>query len=171
MFFRLATKEDLPKIRETFHRLRRRMDADGISIWTKEYPTVPFENDIDLGRLYLLMSDGGELLAASALCAEAVGDAAAHFRWSKPEGNAVYIYRLGVSPDHPRQGIGSVLMENLKAAARALGADFLRVFVVDINRHAHPFYQKNGFIRVAGEYKDPVLPGRILTEYGYEVKL
>ncbi len=172
MQFRLATEADLPLVKNVFDRLRARMDKENICIWNEDYPYLAFVDDVEKRRLYLLVDDdSGELLAAATICTEARANADRAFTWEDPSAPAAYIYRLGVSVDHARSGIGSRLMEHMKSVAREMGSRYLRVFVVDMNLPAHPFYQRNSFLRVDGVYEDPVIPGTVLKEYGYEFKL
>jgi ribosomal protein S18 acetylase RimI-like enzyme len=63
------------------------------------------------------------------------------------------------------------MLEKAKQVVSNLGAKYLRLFVVDINKPAINFYQKKGFKRVDGRYIEVFGDGFKLREYGYEIKL
>ena len=58
-----------------------------------------------------------------------------------------------------------------KEISKSLGAEYLRLFVVDINKPAIRLYQKNGFTKVDGVYDEVFDDGYVLREIGYEIKL
>lgn len=91
--------------------------------------------------------------------------------WADRHAKALYIDRLGVNIKHSKKGIGSLTLEKAMGAARAFGAEYLRLFVVDINNPAIQFYIKNRFVRAAGVYNETFDDGFVLREYGYETKL
>ena len=49
--------------------------------------------------------------------------------------------------------------------------EYLRLFVVDINKPAIQLYVKNGFRKVEGVYEEVFEDGFVLREYGYEIKV
>ncbi len=61
------------------------------------------------------------------------------------------------------------MLKKAKEAAKKLGAEYLRLFVVDINKPAINMYAKNGFIRVNGVYDEVIDNDFVLHEYGFEV--
>lgn len=63
------------------------------------------------------------------------------------------------------------MIAKAKEIAREQGAEYLRLFVADINRPAIQLYEKNGFTRVKGVYKEIFDDGFLLYEHGYEVRL
>ncbi len=63
------------------------------------------------------------------------------------------------------------MLEKAKATARNLGAAYLRLFVVDINKPAINLYMKNGFKKVNGVYDEVIEDGFVLHEYGFETAL
>ena len=73
-------------------------------------------------------------------------------RWSDEQGKALYIDRFGVNVDYLRRGIGSIALNMAAARAGELGAEYLRLFVVDINEPAINLYVKNGFKKAEGVY-------------------
>lgn len=68
-------------------------------------------------------------------------------------------------------GIGSLALEKARETAKKLGAAYLRLFVVDINKPAIQLYIKNGFVKADGIYEEEFDDGFVLHEYGYETKL
>ena len=58
-----------------------------------------------------------------------------------------------------------------KETAKKLGAEYLRLFVVDINEPAIQLYIKNGFIKRNGVYDEVIEDDLVLHEYGYEAAL
>lgn len=58
-----------------------------------------------------------------------------------------------------------------KKVAKDLKAEYLRLFVVDINKPAINFYEKNGFVKASGVYYEVFDDGFELCEIGYEIKL
>lgn len=165
---RLARPEELPKIQEMYRTIIRKMEADGIPIWDEVYPCALFEEDIRARRLYLLLEDG-DIAAACALCASNAGEEAVE--WTDGRARALYLDRLGVHPARAGRGIGSRMLREAGAAAKALGAAYLRLFVVDRNVPAIRLYQRNGFRRGKGIYSEKIDGELVLREFPYEIKL
>jgi putative acetyltransferase len=65
-----------------------------------------------------------------------------------------YIDHFFVSGRHPRQGIGTLLMDRIHLEAETLG---LRKLTSDVSRTAQPFFMRHGFQVV--ELRKPVLRG------------
>lgn len=168
MEFRLATMQDLPQLKEMFQKIIQRMDEMQISIWDDVYPCEFFEADIKHGQLYILL-DGAVICSAFALCHENSGEN--HVKWADRHAKSLYLDRLGVNADLSRSGIGSLMLEKAKETAKALGAEYLRLFVVDINEPARRLYAKRGFSQARGVYDEVIDETLVLHEYGYEMKL
>ncbi len=168
MNFRLAVMQDLPRIKKMYRGIIQQMNENQIPIWDDIYPCDFFENDIMNNQLYLML-DNTEILAAFALCDSNSGENAVE--WEDSSGKALYIDRLGVNADYSRKGIGSLMLTKAKETARTLGAEYLRLFVVDINTPAIQLYSQNGFTRVKGVYDEVIDTDYILHQYGYELQL
>lgn len=168
MEVRLAAVRDLPQIKGMYQEIIRKMEEDRLSIWDEIYPCEFFADDIREKRLYLVL-ENTELVSAFALCASHSG--AGHVAWEADGGQALYLDRLGVNTGWQRKGIGSLALAKAKETAKALGADCLRLFVVDCNLPAIRLYEKNGFSRADGVYEEAIDESCILREYGYEIKL
>ncbi len=167
MDVRKAAAKDLPHLKEMYREIVGEMKSRGIDIWDEVYPSEFLGEDIEKERLYLL-TEGEETVAAFALCAESGGENAV--AWEDGGASALYLYRLGVSPRFLRRGIGSAALEKAVRIAGKMGAEYLRLFVVDSNEPAVNLYLKNGFRRVEGVYEDKIVPGFTLKEHGFEIK-
>lgn len=143
------------------------MHDEQIKIWNENYPGKAFKDDIEKRSLFILL-DKREVVAAFALLDLKAEERAA--AWKLKTGKSLYLYRFGVNINYLKKGIGSFMLEKAKESAAKLGAENLRLFVVDRNEPAINFYSKNGFSQIEGLYKDFV-NGNVLYEYGYEIKL
>lgn len=168
MEFRLAVMEDLPQLKAVYQAIIQNMNRTGIPIWDDIYPCEFFAEDIKNNRLYALLNEK-EILAAFALCESNKGEKAVE--WKDDQGRALYIDRLGVNVDYAGQGIGSLLLEKAKEAAGKSGADYLRLFVVDINQPAIRLYEKCGFWKAKGVYEEVIDEELSFREYGFETAL
>ena len=168
MEFRLATMQDLPQLKAMFQKIIQRMDEMQISIWDDIYPCEFFEADIKHGQLYILL-DGAVIYSAFALCDENSGEN--HVKWADRHAKALYLDRLGVNVDYSGRGIGGLMLKRATQAAKALGAEYLRLFVVDVNGPARRLYARHGFTQVSGVYDEMIDETLVLHEYGYEMKL
>ncbi len=167
MELRLAKEADLPEISRLFRKITADLNEKGICIWDEIYPDCAFPDDIKRKRLFIL-EDEGELLGAFALC-DAPDDEGS-IVWEKNDAKTEYLFRLGVSPKQLRKGIGSFLMAQAEKIARASGAEYIRLLVVDFNTPAESFYLKGGYMKAQGEYVK-AQNGVNLREYGYEKRL
>ena len=168
---RRAVADDLPSAVAMYERIRHHMDDCGICIWDEIYPCELLEGDIERGELYLL-TDGDELVGGFTLCGFI--DCGGQVKWADDGARAVYLDRVGVSVDRLRQGAGERLVREAAALAAGRGAEYLRLFVVDINRPAIALYEKCGFERAEGVYEERFTGDDYdysFMEYGYEKHL
>jgi ribosomal protein S18 acetylase RimI-like enzyme len=63
------------------------------------------------------------------------------------------------------------MLAKAREVAKTLGAEYLRLFVVDINEPAIRLYTKNGFTKAMGVYDEVIDDDLVLHEYGYEIPL
>ena len=168
MEFRLAVMQDLPQLKAVYRQIVDHMNAQGIQIWDDIYPTEFFREDIEKRRLYLL-TDYKKIVSAFALCDTNAGEKAV--QWKEDSAEALYIDRLGVDIHYAKRGIGSFMLAKAKEAAKASGAKYLRLFVVDVNEPAVKLYIKNGFIKADGVFNEVFDDGFTLHEYGYEIEV
>ena len=168
MDFRLAAMQDLQQLKAVYRQIIQNMEDNHLQIWDDIYPIEFFEQDIRSGRLYVLL-DNSALVSAFSLCGTSAGENAVN--WKGSGGKCLYLERFGVNANYRGRGIGSLMLAKAKDAARALGADHLRLFVVDRNEPAIRLYDKTGFQRADGVYIEAVDDGLTLREYGYEAAL
>lgn len=168
MIFRSAGMSDLPQLKEMYGRIVKNMEEQGIPIWDDVYPSEFLAEDIEKQRLYVLL-DNGETVSAFALCDTNAGENAV--QWQESGAKALYIDRLGVDIRYAKRGIGSRMLAKAGELAKASGASYLRLFVVDINEPAISLYRKNGFTKVPGAYEEVFDDGFVLREYGYEIEV
>lgn len=135
---------------------------------TKSIPAPFFEEDIERRRLYVLL-DRDQVASAFALCEENEG--AGSLGWKDRGAKALYFDRFGVNAAYAGRGAGGLMVEKAKEAAKALGAEYLRLFVAGRNGPAIRLYQKSGLARVPGIYEEEIEEGCVLREYGFEAAL
>lgn len=87
--------------------------------------------------------------------------------WEQSDARAVYLDRLGARPRYAGKGLASLLLAKAREQAKAKGAQYLRLFVVDCNRPAICLYEKTAFTEPAEQIEE----GFVLREYGYEAAL
>ena len=169
MKLRLANINDLSKLKAMYRNIIDNMIRNKISIWDEIYPCEFFSNDIENNRLYVLVEEHDDIVAAFALCESNAGES--YVKWENAKNKALYIDRFGVNIDYSRQGIGSIMLKHAITLTKQKNAKYLRLFVVDINKPAINVYLKNGFSQVDGIYEERIDDDRILREYGFEMKV
>lgn len=168
MDFRLAVMQDLSQLKEMYKQIVKNMNEQDIQIWDDIYPCEFFEEDIKNKQLYVLLNNS-EIVSAFVLCDANSGENTV--KWNDNHAKVLYVDRLGVNIKHSKKGIGSLMLNKAKEIAKTLGAEYLRLFVVDINKPAIQVYIKNGFVKADGVYDEIFDDGFVLHEYGYEIKL
>lgn len=168
MDFRQAVMEDLPQLKDMYKQINENMNKQKIQIWDDIYPCEFFEEDIKNNQLYILLNNE-EIVSAFVLSNTNSGETAV--KWNDNHAKAVYIDRLGVNVKYSKKGIGSLMLDKAKEIAKTLDAEFLRLFVVDINIPAIQLYTKKEFVKVNGVYNEVFEDGFVLHEYGYEIRL
>ena len=168
MDFRPAGMRDLVQLKIMYRQIVQDMNAQGIQIWDEIYRCEFLEEDIKMNRLYVLL-DGDRIVSAFALSETNSGESTV--QWMDNRAKALYIDRLGVDTAYSKQGIGSFMLASAKEITKAAGAEYLRLFVVDINKPAIRLYRRNGFAKADGVYEETFSDGFALHEYGYEIKV
>ena len=168
MDFRQAVMQDLPQLKDMYKRIIKNMNEQNIQIWDDIYPCEFFEDDIKNNKLYILLKNG-EIVSAFVLSDTNSGETAVE--WNDNHAKAVYIDRLGVNIKYLKKGLGSLMLDKAKEIAKTLNAEYLRLFVVDINIPAIQLYTKKEFVKVNGVYNEIFDHGFVLHEHGYEIKL
>lgn len=168
MDFRLAVMQDLSRIKSVYKDIIKKMNSGQIRIWDDIYPCEFFAEDIRNHRLYILL-DNDKVVSAFVLCDTNPGEAS--IEWRDKQSRALYLDRLGVNVNYSGMGIGSFMLEKAKETAKKLGAEYLRLFVVDINEPAIRLYSKNGFTKRNGVYDEVIDDDLVFREYGFEAVL
>ena len=130
MDFRQAVMQDLPQLKDMYKQIIENMNEQNIQIWDDIYPCEFFEEDIKNNQLYILLNNE-EIVSAFVLSNTNSGETVVE--WNDKHAKAVYIDRLGVNVKYSRKGIGSLILDKSKEIAKTLDAEYLRLFVVDIN--------------------------------------
>lgn len=146
---RLAEPEDIPEITSLYQRVISDMDDAGIGIWDEVYPFCMFQEDIERHQLFVLLSSG-QIAAAFSLCTSTEGEDTG--KWDVPAFRYLYLDRLAVNPIMKGKGVGSAAVIYAEEQAKKLGADVIRLFVVDYNTPAVSLYRKSGFSQASGRY-------------------
>lgn len=165
MEFRKAALTDLENIKAEYHRIMKKLEEDGLPIWDEVFPFDFFEDDIKKGEFYML-TENDTLISAFSLNMQHPGEGA--LTWMPGCSRAAYFGKFGVNIDYGRKGIGTMMLERAKETARSLGADRLRLFVIDYNTPAIALYEKSGFRRAEGAFFDVIDEELTLRELGYE---
>lgn len=168
MNLRLANIYDLPKLKIVYGKIIDNMNKNNIPIWDEIYPCEFFAEDIENNRLYLLVEEHEEIVAAFALCES--NDGESHVKWESSHDKALYLDRFAVNVAYLSQGIGSIVLKHAMTLTKQNSAKYLRLFVVDINKPAISLYLKNGFNQVDGIYEERI-DDFVLREYGFEIEV
>lgn len=169
MNLRLAAMSDLAKLKEIYKKIIENMNENGIEIWDDIYPCEYFVNDINNNSLYVLTNVKEEILGAFALCSSNAGEK--HVAWENNNANAMYLDRLGVNVDFCKQGIGTALLHYAMEIGKQNSAEYIRLFVIDVNKAAINLYKKNKFIQAKGVYLEMIDEDLTFNEYGFEKKI
>ena len=169
MDLRLANINDLSKVKAVYENIIDKMDRNNIPIWDEIYPCEFLRDDIENNRLYLLVNEHDDIVAAFALCESNSGES--YVKWENDHDKALYLDRFGVNVGYSRRGIGSIMLKHAITLTKQKNAKYLRLFVVDINKPAINLYLKNGFSQVAGVYEERIDDDLILREYAFEIKV
>jgi GNAT superfamily N-acetyltransferase len=89
--------------------------------------------------------------------AEVEGTPAGYVALEREE-RAVRVDQLFVSPEHEAEGVGRQLLEYAEGYAISQRAERLQVVVEQENRRAQSFYRGRGFVPVADDLLELVLP-------------
>ena len=168
MDIKLASEQDLPEIESFFDDVIADMQQKGITIWDDVYPYIAFPEDIEKQRLYLVR-DGKTLLSVFALCEWSDGQD--KVEWENGSAKPLYLYRFATNVKYLRKGIGQEVVKKALEISKNLGAEYLRLFVVDANTPAVELYKKMNFSLAKGMFHAEMGEALVLEEYGFEMKL
>ena len=136
--FQLASHDEIPEIINIYHSL---VGTPGCT-WDLTYPSKETaEEDIKNNWLYTLKKQEKIVAVASA----GKFDDWEHLQW-KPK-NPCELARIGVNPAFQKQGIGTIILQNIVEAMKKQGFDGMRFMVSKTNPAALALYDKAGFER------------------------
>ncbi|MFR1479370.1 MAG: GNAT family N-acetyltransferase [Hydrogeniiclostridium mannosilyticum] len=90
-------------------------------------------------------------------------------QWRAPAARAVGLGRFAVHPIIRGAAWGFLAIREA-GASRGRGAQYLRLFVMPVNRPAIRFYERAGFTRAAGVHEEVIDAALTLREYGFEIE-
>ena len=103
-----------------------------------------FDARIDLGRLAAYVADPSHLMVVAVSNGEVVGQARGVIHRHPDQPTELYIDNLGVTPLRKREGIATLLLDELVAWARAEGCEQAWVGTEPDNEPARALYQGRG---------------------------
>jgi L-amino acid N-acyltransferase YncA len=136
--FLLASYDDITEIVDIYHSL---IGTPGCT-WDLDYPNrESAESDISRSSLYILKKNDKIVAVASADAFNELG----HLQWT-PQ-NPCELARIGVIPSMQKQGIGTLILQNVIRTIREKGYDGIRMLVSKTNPAALALYDKNRFVK------------------------
>ena len=114
-----------------------RRDVLGILIPSR----VTAESDFNNKTLYVLKKDDKIVAVASVGAFNELG----HLKWTPK--NPCELARIGVMPTMQKQGIGTIILQNIFKTVQEKGFDGIRMLVSKTNPAALALYKKNGFVK------------------------
>lgn len=136
--FQLANHNEILEIVNIYHSL---IGTPGCT-WDLDYPNrETAEDDIKNNWLYTLKKHNKIIAVASAGDFNELAD----LRW-KPK-KPCELARIGVSPAFQKQGVGTIMLQQIIKVAKEKGFDGIRMLVSKTNFAALALYAKNGFER------------------------
>ena len=162
MDIKLASEQDLPEIKSFFDEVIADMQQKAITIWDDVYPYIAFPEDVAKKRLYLVREDD-TLLSVFALCEWSDGQD--KVEWEDNLAKPLYLYRFATNVKYLRKGIGQRVVKKALEISKNLGAEYLRLFVVDANTPAVELYKKMNFSLAKGMFHAEMGEALVLDEY------
>lgn len=146
-----ATLPDLPEIKSLTEACALAMQLKGIFQWNEHYPSLErLQMDVARGELYVLR-EKGKILGIVVLTPEM--DEEYHpIEWLTPNGNNLYIHRLGVHPSVWGSGYGQQLMEFGEDFAVSHRYESVRLDTFSQNHRNQKFYEAMGYERLGNIY-------------------
>jgi ribosomal protein S18 acetylase RimI-like enzyme len=134
--FLMATYDDIPEIVNIYHSL---IGTPGCT-WSLDYPNrETAEYDIKNNWLYVLKMNNKIIATVSAGEFNELG----HLQWTLKR--PCELARIGVMPTMQKQGIGTIILQNIIKSMKEKGFDGIRILVSKTNPAALALYHKNGF--------------------------
>ncbi|UII81724.1 GNAT family N-acetyltransferase [Flagellimonas sp. CMM7] len=121
-----------------------KMSDNGIFQWNDNYPSEStFLNDLERNELYVKESNGkviGTIVISTYMDEEYVP-----IQWLTPNGNSIYIHRLGVDPIYQGKGYAQELMDFGEAYSKSNGFVSVRLDTFSQNKRNQRFYEQRGY--------------------------
>jgi len=134
--FLLANDSDLSEIMELYHSI---IGTPGCT-WSLDYPCEEnVEADIKSKSLYILKNHDKIVAVAAA----GSFDELDHLYW-RPK-KPCELARIGVDPTMQKQGVGTIILQNVINTMKSKDFDGIRMLVSKTNSAALALYNKNGF--------------------------
>lgn len=115
-------------------------EASVVALWRVVFADDPPHHD-PAASIQLKMETQPELFFVAVRGADVVGTIMAGF-----DGHRGWIYRVAVSPQQQRQGIGTALVRHAEAALIARGAPKINLQIRVTNRQVAAFYEHLGYV-------------------------
>lgn len=141
--FRQAKKEDIARLYEIYAGRVRWMDEQGIEGWNttrylERYPLAYFEEQCDLGNLYVLIALPTEIIVGGVVLLSE------DERWENTEkADAYYIHNFVTHPDF--KGCGSIMIDEVEKLGVNKGKDFIRLDCAVSNPVLNSYYAEKGY--------------------------
>jgi ribosomal protein S18 acetylase RimI-like enzyme len=134
--FSLANYCDLSEIMDLYHSI---IGTPGCT-WSLDYPNKEnVESDINSQSLYILKYDDKIVAVAAAGSFNELD----HLPWEPKK--PCELARIGVNPTMQRQGVGTIILQNVINSMKRKDFDGIRMLVSKTNSAALSLYNKNGF--------------------------
>jgi len=151
-----AERSDLDRYIDLLEELADWLETQGIRQWPRgrvRRSAAYFAHSIDRGEVQLAFVDGCLAGTLRMLMHDPVV-------WPEcAEGDAVYVYNLGVRRTWAGQQLGARLLDWAERQAASLGRRFVRLDCMPDNAFLRQYYERKGFIArgdVDAHYPDPV---------------
>ncbi len=142
-----AVLSDLSEIKELTEAGALAMQEIGIFQWNEHYPSREvLEQDILSEELYVLKEEG-RIVGVIALTPK-MDEEYVPIEWLTPNGNNLYVHRLGVHPKVWGKGYGQQLMDFAEDFAREHQYTSVRLDTFSQNKRNQRFYETRGYVRL-----------------------
>lgn len=143
----LAVHSDLSEIKKLTEAGALAMQERGIFQWNEFYPSREvLEQDILSKELYVL-NEGARIIGVIVLTPK-MDEEYVPIEWLTPNGNNLYVHRLGVHPEVWGKGYGQQLMDFAEEFAGKQNYASVRLDTFSQNKRNHRFYEARGYIRL-----------------------
>lgn len=166
--YRLAEKEDIPRVMEIVVDAKRSLKKHRVDQWQGDYPTAAaFEQDVENGELYVLCH--GEDIAGFLMVTsrpEPCYDDITDGKWSSDAPYCV-MHRTAVAEEYRGSGMADFLVRCAEDISRKSGVKYLRVDTHRKNKPMQQLLRESGF-RYRGNVLVSSEPGHDPARQAYE---